>query len=194
MSDTVDMFEPDAHANAGVFDHEEHAPGALLAEPGRRRRREIADWGVGEDVFDRLPARRFARDDDDPPSARARAEAPKSGDTGSWLAERERAGRAAASRSAAAADAGVRVMPVDAERFTVAEAAPPTPAGSVPGRRTIVIGTRHDEVLAPQHQSPRRRPPRTAAERVGHRPDRIVGWMVAMGILLIVIAILSAGH
>jgi hypothetical protein len=38
----------------------------------------------------------------------------------------------------------------------------------------------------------RRRPPRRPAERVGGRPDRIAGWAVAMGVLLVVLAVLSA--
>src|SRR5262249_13947859 len=55
------------------------------------------------------------------------------------------------------------------------------------GRRTVVIGARSS-------QAARRRPPRTAVERVGPRPDRTVAYAVGLGILLILIAILSAGH
>ena len=35
------------------YDHESDEP--------RRRRRPAADWGVGEDIFDRMPSRRFTR-------------------------------------------------------------------------------------------------------------------------------------
>src|SRR3954466_12921784 len=38
-----------------LYDHESDEP--------RRRRRPAADWGVGEDIFDRMPSRRFARAD-----------------------------------------------------------------------------------------------------------------------------------
>jgi hypothetical protein len=37
-----------------------------------------------------------------------------------------------------------------------------------------------------------RRPPRTAHERIGTRPDRLAMWAVALGMLLILIAILTA--
>jgi hypothetical protein len=39
---------------------------------------------------------------------------------------------------------------------------------------------------------PRTRPPRTAVERIGPRPDRIVAYSVALGMLLILIAILTS--
>jgi len=38
----------------------------------------------------------------------------------------------------------------------------------------------------------RRRPARRPVERLGPRPDRIAGWAVAMGVLLVVLAVLSA--
>src|SRR3954463_11134746 len=37
------------------YDHEGDEP--------HRRRRVAADWGVGEDIFDRMPSRRFTRAD-----------------------------------------------------------------------------------------------------------------------------------
>jgi len=39
-----------------------------------------------------------------------------------------------------------------------------------------------------------RRPPPTAMERVGARPGRFVAYSVAMGFLLILLAILTTGH
>ena len=39
--------------------------------------------------------------------------------------------------------------------------------------------------------SERRRPPRTVHERLGPRPDRIAAWACALGLLLILIAILT---
>src|SRR4051794_20603087 len=48
---------PDNEARVGAFyDHETEEPRAT-----GRRRRQVADWGVGEDVFDRMPSRRFGR-------------------------------------------------------------------------------------------------------------------------------------
>ena len=45
--------EHDARTRA-FYDHESD-------EPRRRRRRAAADWGVNEDIFDRMPSRRFRR-------------------------------------------------------------------------------------------------------------------------------------
>ena len=38
----------------------------------------------------------------------------------------------------------------------------------------------------------RRRPPRTASERLGARPDRVAAWAFALGLLLILIAVATA--
>ena len=38
----------------------------------------------------------------------------------------------------------------------------------------------------------RRRPPRSAHERIGARPDRLAAYAVALGLLLILIAILTS--
>src|SRR4051794_8833564 len=42
--------------NPAFYDHETEEPRTT-----GRRRRQVADWGVGEDVFDRMPSRRFGR-------------------------------------------------------------------------------------------------------------------------------------
>jgi hypothetical protein len=62
------------------------------------------------------------------------------------------------------------------------------------GRRTVVISGRPDGVARPRPA--RYRPPRTVAERLGPRPERIVAWAFALGLLLIFIAIATAdaGH
>jgi hypothetical protein len=70
------------------------------------------------------------------------------------------------------------------------------PEGGVPGRRTVVIG-RSGRPEFPHPEAPftsvsRRRPPRTLAERIGAQPERIVGWAFALGLILILIAILTA--
>jgi hypothetical protein len=68
--------------------------------------------------------------------------------------------------------------------------------GGVPGRRTVVIG-RNGRPESPHPEAPfvsvsRRRPPRTVAERLGTQPDRIVGWAFALGLILILVAILTS--
>ena len=61
--------------------------------------------------------------------------------------------------------------------------------GGQAGRRTVKIGGRPGELQA----SPvRRRPPRTASERLGARPDRVAAWAFALGLLLILIAVATA--
>ena len=66
-------------------------------------------------------------------------------------------------------------------------------ADAVP-RRTVTI-TGHPERTAPRHlrlvEVERRRPPRTAVERLGPRPDRIAMWAVFMALFLILVVILS---
>ena len=66
------------------------------------------------------------------------------------------------------------------------------PAGSAAsgGRRTVVIAGRPDGM--PRAPRDRQRRPRTVAERVGPRPERIVAWAFALGLLLILIAIATA--
>jgi hypothetical protein len=66
--------------------------------------------------------------------------------------------------------------------------APRTEERPVPPRRTVTITGRPGEA----HRPVRRRPPRTASERVGARPDRIAAWAFALGMLLIVIAVATA--
>jgi hypothetical protein len=49
------MPEHEARARA-VYDHNDDEP-----RPAGRRRRQVADWGVGEELFDGMPGRRFER-------------------------------------------------------------------------------------------------------------------------------------
>jgi hypothetical protein len=62
------------------------------------------------------------------------------------------------------------------------------------GRRNKVITGRPDgpERALATRPATRRRPARTPAEWVGPRPERIVGWAFALGLLLILIAISTA--
>jgi hypothetical protein len=49
------MPEHEARGRA-VYDHDNEEP-----RPAGRRRRQVADWGVGEELFDGMPGRRFER-------------------------------------------------------------------------------------------------------------------------------------
>jgi hypothetical protein len=207
-----------------VYDHtdDEQRP--------RRRRRQAADWGVGEEIFDHMPSRRFARRGEEheiprggvedgrrtiiierdgpaqPPDqptpadeafgSREEALRARRADDALWggdepfaddepgreepfadPARDEAATRAAVEPPGAAA---IEVEPSrrDAERH----------GGGVAGRRTVKIGGRPGELYGP---SERRRRPRTVHERLGPRPDRIAAWACALGMLLILIAILT---
>jgi hypothetical protein len=68
----------------------------------------------------------------------------------------------------------------------------PTP---VAGRRTVRIGSRRDAADQAVSAQPtrRRRPPRPVHERVGASPDRIAAWAFALGLVLILIAVVTAG-
>jgi hypothetical protein len=152
-------MSPEHEARNRVFyDHEDDEP--------RRRRRPVADWGVDEGGFDRMPSRRFSRRGEET-RHEARAEQPVSQ---TIVIERE------------PEPAPEREDPSLATR----EERLPAQATS-DGRRTIVIGGRPDRMPLP-----RNRPPRTAVDRIGPRPDRIVAYAVALGFLLILIAILTS--
>ena len=63
-----------------MADHEARSTGRLRprrrrATPAGRRRRQVADWGVGEEIFDHMPGRRFERR----PAATASHEIPRGG-------------------------------------------------------------------------------------------------------------------
>jgi hypothetical protein len=54
------MPEPEGPRARAVYDHTEEEP-----RPSGRRRRQVADWGVGEELFDGMPGRRFERRGED---------------------------------------------------------------------------------------------------------------------------------
>ncbi len=58
------------------------------------------------------------------------------------------------------------------------------------GRKTVTITGHPDRLPVPR--SPR--PPRTAVERIGASPDRIAGYAVLLGFVLILIAVLTTGQ
>ena len=216
----------DHHARSArddVYDHEHEEPRS------GRRRRPVADWGVGDDVFETMPRnrfsraaeappreRRFAREDGDRPredgerregERRLRAvedEAPRNG------AEPEAPEREESPRDVprGRVDAGRRTLRIGKDEdmpseiaaiaadrdINTEELAIPEKGQGVPERRTVKIaGHPEGSLEASRYQRDRtRRPPRTAGERIGHRPDRIAMWAFALGLLLIVIAILTA--
>ncbi|HEX4689987.1 MAG TPA: hypothetical protein VH276_04810 [Solirubrobacteraceae bacterium] len=202
------MSESEVRGAAIFYDHEledGHATG--------RRRRPAADWGVGEELFDHMPSRRrFRAGEPD-----ARHEAPRrdphartrpAADFERPTDELELAPRPEAASGVDAAwmaELVERSMPAPARR---PEPAPEPEADAVDpdeaphaeidvverpaeGRRTVVIRGRGADP-APGASRRDRRPPRTVGERLGPRPDRVAAWAVALGVLLILIAILTA--
>ena len=206
----------DHHARSArddVYDHEHEEP-----RPARRRR-PVADWGVGDDVFEQMPRNRFPRAADAPPRERrfAREDGehrPREEDRrlravedapGAEAPEREEPqaevprGRVEDGRRTIQIgkeeDMPSEIAAIAADRdINTEELAVPDKGQGVPERRTVKIGGRPEGSLeASRYQRDRaRRPPRTAGERIGHRPDRIAMWAFALGLLLIVIAILTA--
>ena len=196
---------PDHQARPrAVYDHtdDEQRPA--------RRRRKAADWGVGEEIFDHMPSRRFARRGEEHEIPRGGAEdgrrtivierddpappADEASQADEAFASREEALRARRTHDAVW---GGDEPFADARASTAAEAAADADApavedeplrGGVEGRRTVKIGGRPGD---PYGSSERRRPPRTVHERLGPRPDRIAAWACALGLLLILIAILT---
>jgi hypothetical protein len=205
------MPEPEGLPRA-VYDHTEEEP-----RPAGRRRRQVADWGVGEELFDGMPGRRFERRGEDHRIPRGGADDGRRtiviADDQSPAAppevlDEEFASREDALRARAEHDtvwAGdepfadeadePEEQPLAEERDLATPLAPPEghrPAdgvvrGGVEGRRTVKIGGRPTEF----HSAPRR-PARAVHERVGPRPDRIAAWAFALGLLLIIIAIATA--
>ncbi len=147
-----------------LYDHESDQP--------RRRRHAVADWGVGEDIFDRMPSRRFGR-------AERRAEHHERAESRTIVLERP-------APADELHDAGEEWAA--GETPGVAAEAPIT--DEPPARRTVVISGHPDRLPAPRPA----RPPRTAIERVGTSPDRIVAYAVALGFLLVLIAVLTTGQ
>ena len=204
-------------ARDDLYDHEHEEPRSS------RRRRPVADWGVGDDMFEHMPRNRFARAAEAPPRERrfAREDDRRPHRDGEERSAPEHEGDAPAPEAAredAASESGeavprggvddgrrtIRVgkdedLPseiaaIAADRDIPPDEAPAPTGQGVPERRTVKIGGRPEGSLeASRYQRDRaRRPPRTAHDRIGARPDRIAMWAFALGLLLIVIAILTA--
>jgi hypothetical protein len=163
-----------------LYDHE---------SPETPRRRPADDWGIDED-FPRVRGRRFARTHEGPPRSRRRPVEDWGADQAfEPQVEHDPEDLVAAARSARA----------QTEEFAAPEAIEvvdaPAPEVVTEGRRTIRINGRPGEVseIAPfTSTARRRRPPRTVEERLAGDPTRIIAWAFALGLLLILIAILTA--
>jgi hypothetical protein len=200
------MPEHEVRGIRAVYDHE-------IDDPGERRR-HVADWGVGEELFDHLPRRRFRPAESPRRDGHARPFEPREARIDGPEPARFEAREAAtleprrpepleareparvAARATAPPEAHERATS-DARAFAPPEAVDPSPI-EVPlidapppleARRTVVIRGRGAE---PAYVARRSRPPRTVSERLGPRPDRVAAWAVALGMLLILIAILTA--
>jgi hypothetical protein len=169
-------------AIAGFYDHEQETTRS-------RREREAPDWG-GDDLFTSTPRRRrFDR------PARGEQRTARRRETLEHPLPRRMSGPAAAPRldlgvvdaapvkasppaaESAPAAAPVRDSEVEAHTMT------PPPAG----RRTVLVTGHPDPVPV------RRRPAPTMDERlIGSRPERIASYAFALGLLLILIAFLTA--
>ena len=209
---------PEHDAPAGAFyDHES-------SESAPRRRRAAADWGVGEDIFDRMPSRRFKRTDRRAEhheearfERRVSGPSPERADDFADAHERRqvaperRPGRRPAESWTEGDEQSVPVegkRPIESwlepepnheltlvpgESRTVVLGTPepePEPAPEPPARRTVVISGHPDRLPVARTS----RPPRTAVERIGASPDRIVGYAVLLGFVLVLIAILTTGQ
>lgn len=83
-----------------------------------------------------------------------------------------------------------------APALTAPRMSPPAAARSeataIPVRRTVTIQGRGAERNLPWSGSSGRRPQRRVHERAGFKPDRIAMWAVLLGLLLVLVAVLSA--
>jgi hypothetical protein len=70
--------------------------------------------------------------------------------------------------------------------------APHQPGTALAGRRTVTIRGYGAERNLPWPDHSRRRPARRPYERAGFKPDRVALWAVFLGILLVLVAVLSA--
>jgi hypothetical protein len=199
------MTHPET-AIAALFDHEQELEPA--GAPLRGRARPAPDWG-GDDLFSSTPRRRRRLDPEQ--ARRAAAERHRSRDIGEHHlyavpspddVEWSHAGRFRRDEPAAAA--GADPEPEAAVPAADEPDAPQSAAGAV-AIETVQAGVAFAEITPPAgrrtvtvtgHPEPRvirpRRPAPTVDQRIGHRPDRIAGWAFALGMLLILIAILTA--
>src|SRR3954452_13853162 len=180
---------PDNHARVVRDDHDLEAAEERRAA---RRRRPVADWGV-DDVFDHMPRRRFSHTTEGPPrDRRAPARDAEAAPIPRGGAEDGR--RTLRIGSDEDVPSEIAALTADRDLGGVDEApAPPDahPAVEPATRRTVKIDGRPGGAGFPQGPQ-RRRPPRRPSRLIGPRPDLLAAYAVALGLLLILIAILTA--
>jgi hypothetical protein len=172
-------------------EHASRFAAALFDQHSDERR--IPDWG-GDELFTRMPRRRAV---DDAPPPRFRASAPEPARALALVGappERRRevpSAEWAGQRDRRRASASAEDLPEPAPARAATDAVPET-TGARP--HVKVITGRPEPLPLPRSVTTptRRRPARTPAEWVGARPDRIVAWAFALGLLLILIAISTA--
>jgi hypothetical protein len=168
------MAENQTREKRALYDHE---------SPEAPRRRPADDWGIDED-FPRVRGRRFARTHEGPPRSRRRP-------VEDWGVDQ--AFEPAVAHDPEDLVAAAEAASAHTEEFVSVDA--PAPEVVTEGRRTIRINGRPGEVaeIAPfTSAARRRRPPRTVEERLAGDPTRIIAWAFLLGLLLILIAILTA--
>ena len=174
----------------------------------------VADWG-GDDLFTRMPRPRVVDDAppprfrpqqlEEPAAPRALAlvappedrRAEPAGDE--WEGpDRRREGRTAEEAMQERAERlGLSVLEGDAEPDWEPTVRHPDDGWDRTGERPMKVLTGHPDGTSrprPYETSPerRRRPAKTPAEWIGARPERIMAWAFALGLLLILIAITTA--
>ncbi len=175
----------------GLYDHESDAP----------RRRPADDWGIDES-FPRVRGRRFARHDGSARDARA-SEGPsrrRRRPVEDWGADDAFDGARGAetdprAEQVAPLSAALSEAPTGEQTIVTEVVDAPAPEVVSDGRRTIRINGRPGEVseIAPfTSAARRRRPPPTVEERLAGDPTRIIAWAFVLGLMLILIAVLTA--
>jgi hypothetical protein len=169
------------------------------SDPPRRPRRQAADWASPEDL-EILGSIGKPREADWTVLTLERVDEPRDAVV---IEHPAAAGAPMARRPGRAPAPDFDIEPED-ETDVVAHMQP-VPAGpDVPepvdlperapnGRRTVVIRGQVAERNRPYTSTAQRhRPARRPSERVGHRPDRVAMWAFGLGLLLVLVAILSA--
>jgi len=119
-------------------------------------------------------------------AAPVRAPSPVSAHPAPGVPAQSRPGAPARSRAEAA-------IPERPAQGVAARPVRPPDGTGVPGRRTVKItGYGSQRNLIYQSREPRRRPPERAYERAGFKPDRVALWAVLLGVLLVLVAAMSA--
>jgi hypothetical protein len=138
-----------------------------------RRRRPVADWG-GDDLFNHVPRRRFAR-------AGSGAHVRRPGATSATSHQIRRNSEPSSNAS-----------PRTPERDDDVSVDTPVAAHSLVDRPIVTVYEDLPSAAPAPVARVRRRPRPTVDERLGPRPDRMAAWAFALGLLLILLAVATA--